>query len=329
MDSLVKPRPNHYQLLGLTPGATDEEIALAFAREISPLRPHAFGDIALLSVAHETLRDPARRRAYDASIGLAPKAKPARPLQGWQYSSPVRVTASAAPISPPVTTKPAEPVEQAPPPQPAPAAAAQPRRDWIEPRPVPLRHIRPQDDDEPAEWKRPAIIAGGIFAAVGVIGVLAGLWAARDVQSKIPSDALEIPAPAEARTAPPRLSQLTVPEAQPQSPARSAVVPAKARQRTTPKPIEAPEQRADDVPEIPSEQVAALAAQSDEAPATLPLSNATIARTIGRIGYSCGQVASTEAVEGELGVFKVTCTSGQSYKAAPVRGRYHFRRWAG
>jgi hypothetical protein len=61
----------------------------------------------------------------------------------------------------------------------------------------------------------------------------------------------------------------------------------------------------------------------------MPLSNATIARTIARIGYSCGQVASTEAVEGESGVIKVTCTSGQSYRAAPVRGRYHFRRWGG
>jgi hypothetical protein len=61
----------------------------------------------------------------------------------------------------------------------------------------------------------------------------------------------------------------------------------------------------------------------------MPLSNALIARTIGRIGYSCGEVASTSAVDGSPGVFKVTCTSGQSYRAAPVRGRYHFRRWAG
>ncbi len=29
------------------------------------------------------------------------------------------------------------------------------------------------------------------------------------------------------------------------------------------------------------------------------------------------------------GAFKVTCTSGQSYRAAPVRGRYHFRRISG
>ena len=62
--------------------------------------------------------------------------------------------------------------------------------------------------------------------------------------------------------------------------------------------------------------------------ATLPLPKAVIARTIGRIGYPCGQVASTSAAEGS-GVFTVTCTSGHSYRAAPVHGRYRFRRLAG
>jgi hypothetical protein len=32
-------------------------------------------------------------------------------------------------------------------------------------------------------------------------------------------------------------------------------------------------------------------------------------------------------VDGKAGVFKVTCTSGDSYRAAPVRGRYRFSRW--
>jgi hypothetical protein len=53
-----------------------------------------------------------------------------------------------------------------------------------------------------------------------------------------------------------------------------------------------------------------------------------IARTIGRIGYPCGQVAATSAA-GTPGVFTVTCTSGHSYRAAPVHGRYRFRRVAG
>jgi hypothetical protein len=54
-----------------------------------------------------------------------------------------------------------------------------------------------------------------------------------------------------------------------------------------------------------------------------------VARTIERIGYSCGKVASTSAIEGSSGAYTVTCTSGQSYRAAPVRGRYHFRRISG
>jgi hypothetical protein len=56
----------------------------------------------------------------------------------------------------------------------------------------------------------------------------------------------------------------------------------------------------------------------------MPLPNRVIARTIQRIGYPCGQVAST--IPGETpGVFTVSCTSGHSYQAAPVRGRYRFR----
>ena len=69
------------------------------------------------------------------------------------------------------------------------------------------------------------------------------------------------------------------------------------------------------------------AAQVTTASAKLPLPGATIARTIQRIGYGCGNVVSATAVEGADGVFKVTCSSGDAYRAAPVGGRYHFRRW--
>jgi hypothetical protein len=59
----------------------------------------------------------------------------------------------------------------------------------------------------------------------------------------------------------------------------------------------------------------------------MPLPNSVIANTIGRIGYPCGEVASTVPIDGAAGgVFKVTCTSGHSYRAAPVNGRYRFRR---
>jgi hypothetical protein len=72
-------------------------------------------------------------------------------------------------------------------------------------------------------------------------------------------------------------------------------------------------------------------AAADPAPvsapaATLPLTSATIARTIERIGYGCGRVVSATGVDGALGVFNITCSSGDTYRAAPVSGRYHFRR---
>ena len=83
----------------------------------------------------------------------------------------------------------------------------------------------------------------------------------------------------------------------------------------------------------PQAAAAATGEAADAAPVTavaasMPLSNRMIAHTIQRIGYPCGAVAS--AVAGSSpGVFTVTCTSGHSYQAAPVRGRYRFRRVGG
>ena len=60
-----------------------------------------------------------------------------------------------------------------------------------------------------------------------------------------------------------------------------------------------------------------------------PLPNSVMARTIERIGYSCGRVTAVTSVEGPTpGVFRVTCTSGASFRAAPVNGRYRFRRFS-
>ena len=76
MGSTVKLRPNHYEVLGLTPGASSDEIARAFAKELSDLRPRPFGSLAEVTVAFETLRDRSKREAYDISLGLKPKPKP-------------------------------------------------------------------------------------------------------------------------------------------------------------------------------------------------------------------------------------------------------------
>ena len=80
MVETTKLRPDHYELLGLTRAASSEEIAKAFATELGliPLRP--FGNFAQVSVAYETLRDPVKRTAYDAS--LSPRPQSTHPLIG-------------------------------------------------------------------------------------------------------------------------------------------------------------------------------------------------------------------------------------------------------
>jgi hypothetical protein len=76
----------------------------------------------------------------------------------------------------------------------------------------------------------------------------------------------------------------------------------------------------------PVEQASAETPATEAVAASLPLPKSVIARTIDRIGYACGSVASATAVDGTEGVYRINCTSGQSYQASPVHGRYHFRR---
>jgi len=83
--------------------------------------------------------------------------------------------------------------------------------------------------------------------------------------------------------------------------------------------------------QVPSDTIAAdlLAPAPEEAgvaAARMPLPGPVVARTIRRIGYRCDRVASATAMADGPGAFLVTCSSGDSYRAAPVRGRYHFRR---
>ena len=67
MVSAVGTRPNYYEVLGVTPSASDDEISQAFAKLMSMFRARPITAIAQLSAAFETLRNPAKRRAYDAS----------------------------------------------------------------------------------------------------------------------------------------------------------------------------------------------------------------------------------------------------------------------
>ena len=68
---------NHYETLGLDPGATEDQIRQAFARQMAMFRPMA--ESARIGLAFETLRDAARRRAYDETLGLNRRPKVTAP----------------------------------------------------------------------------------------------------------------------------------------------------------------------------------------------------------------------------------------------------------
>jgi hypothetical protein len=384
MASSVRSRPNHYEVLGLGAGAGAEEIARAFASRMRVAAAGPLGAAAQICAAHETLRDPAKRREYDRSIGIAPKPEP----QGWTVAAaqprwaPFAASATARPAAQPAgdARRPAVPPAAAPRSEPE----HQPRTSSfiaaslrelakpveIDPAPEPRPEQQPRahakseyvvepdirkllaaapiedeaDDERAFDWKRPAMAVGGLVAAAGLIGTMAGLWA-RDggdpVQAE-PAVTVSVPAvKAHAeRVEPSSAVTPEVFEAQVRRPVRVASTPVRAKSHVAvaaepAQPVHQ-SQLAESAPaqgrfvESATEQAAAdpLAAEPAEAteaaPADLPIPNTVVARTIERIGYACGSVASTAAAQGG---FKVTCTSGDSYRAAPVHGRYHFRRW--
>jgi hypothetical protein len=388
MDSTVKLRPNHYEMLGLTPAASGDEIAQAFARELSMLTPRAFGSLAEVTVAYETLRDPSKRKAYDSSIGLNPEPpeppKPAPDVPSeWK---PFLVRASARPAEQPradPVPPPASPEENLrprpepravsrpesrPAPRSSPSATAllrQPIRplprdiqpvlrtkpeDLRRPEPVeepkvekprffepegggdrPIHRVEPErfydSGRKPIDWRLPAAAAGALALAVG-----AGAWTGWEAgNDNVPAVTLKVPkanSPSAAADSPPAYAMA---ETLPEPPARAAAPTARTERIRPPLQIALPEEPQTEVAlleqrqrELETEQAVAQAPTVEVAAAKMPLPNAVVARTIGRIGYPCGQVASTAAMG--PGVFKVTCTSGHSYRAAPVNGRYRFRR---
>lgn len=369
MGSTVKSRPNHYEVLGLTPAASSEEIAQAFAEQLDPLRPRAFGSLAEVTIAFETLRDRARREAYDIAFGLKPKPTPPSPEVPAEWA-PFLIRASARPAARPAAVPvppPAPKVEAGPQAEPAAEPAISPfvaaRREPIrlpthelhldavptadEPR-RPDATARPAfepqpggdrlhfaeagrfriEGDAPFQWKLPALAAGAMIFAVG-LGAWTGLEAGNDNEQVQSEQAATLKIPP-ARPLPVLADSLpaTAPEAaEPQQRTRAiAATPRTARERLPlditlqEEPVEAMAEQTD----VAADRAVAETPSLAPTPASLPLPNAVVARTIGRIGYPCGQVAAASAMGG--GVFKVTCTSGHSYRAAPVRGRYRFRR---
>ena len=64
-------------------------------------------------------------------------------------------------------------------------------------------------------------------------------------------------------------------------------------------------------------------------PGRPPLGDAEIARTIDRIGFPCGRVVSSETVASAQGIYKINCSSGESYQGTNKQGHLFFRPWTG
>lgn len=343
MGSTVGTRPNHYELLGLEPTASREEIDEAFA--LAMRRPHLMTEVAEIGIAFDTLRSASKRRAYDEALGLRREPEPPpspQPAMSFRVSARLAAIASAEPLAPPSVVPTAPRVqpprpEPIPDPRPDPAPRLEPLADlWrlppeaefgprIAPRP---RSRRLDAEERPTDWKYPLLAFGSVLLGVVVVAAWAGAHAQDHASPETVAAAplkhhAAAPAPVQADLKP-------LPEAAPSAPPPAGRI----RHRPAMRERISGERLAgiDETLASPPQEQAPGDAPATDVPApppavsaSLPLPNAVVARTIDRIGYRCGSVASAAAA-GAPGAYKVTCTSGQSFEAKPVRGRYRFRR---
>jgi hypothetical protein len=365
MATTFAARRNHYQTLGVEPKASQEDIARAFAaRMFVPHAMADAAQVGMAyevlrnpdkRKAYDEALGIGRPRVAPAAVSFRISARvigaPAEP----QVETETRRATSERAVGSFIAQSLRPPAAPAPEPRPEPEAQA-PRASTLEitglPRTEPPARsfVAPAalPDDEAGEsgWNRTALAAGAAVLAVVVIGGWAGL------EAGTPSDAL--PEQAAVSTALPKAKPAAAAPAdavlEPSAESAAPVAFAGLRtrhSRNAAKPAPSPDRLADvsqslhkyyettgpdGTPEIAVADAPAAAPATETAapaevtPASMPLPDSVVARTIKRIGYACGSVASTSAVEGSPGVFKVTCTSGHSYQATPVRGRYHFRR---
>lgn len=345
MSDLGRSRLNYYQVLGVSPDAAGDEIDRAFARESSVYRPHAFGGLTELCVAYEALRDPVRRQAYDAtllreraaitsnrSIGARPGPVAPLPFRSASAEVEARLDISSATQTPSPASKPALALG------PGVDLHAQSEPRFSRRAPIPSVEDYLGAEAHPLDLRRTAMVLGAMIGAACLVGGAAGWWSSLSISEPQKTEGKATVSLAPAKPAP----ALTEAQAEPvpvQAAAPDAKV-ARPRPKVASPPSVEPLATASQVAEVQDrpEQIAAdadlVTQAAEESPAsaavaaTMPLPNRTVARTIDRIGYACGAVSSTSSVEGGApGIFKVNCTSGQSFQASPVNGRYRFRRW--
>ncbi len=195
-----------------------------------------------------------------------------------------------------------------------------------------------------------AILAASVVG-LGVLGIALGVsqFHASPAAEQSPQSAVTVPlppaTPADQASASPGAPPQPAPVPRPEQQSRTQpTAPVKTPATAAPSGAAQPEESASPNPAPQSSPVESAPAPTEAQPAPpdatepavnaapvvaaagkMPLPNATIARTIEHIGYACGQVVSTTPSDAP-NVYKITCSSGDSYQATPVRGRYHFRR---
>jgi hypothetical protein len=198
-----------------------------------------------------------------------------------------------------------------------------------------MRHA----DSAPSDWRRVGLALGGLLVGAAILGTMAGLSVqdksgaaqaepARAPTERAPKEEMVLGPAAPTSTAAsamPATEELPQPMAPVLKKGHSLFREHSARQRM------AQSAAAESAPlQNRAPEGAALGPDPQPDPgiaADLPVSTKLIARTIERIGYRCGDVSSAAPAEGNAqGVYRITCSSGQTYQATPVRGRYHFRR---
>ena len=380
MASQARQLSNHYEVLGLSPTASQDEIGAAFERAMGNFARPLSATLHIYQ-AFEVLRQPEKRRAYDRSIGFAPKPLQTQFMIPPQSRMPFTVTAlasgtsqplkqadndgerdtAAVPIPPPsvASIDIAEPIV-------APERVAEPLEPFVLPEPR-------QEADEPAlddlvgsilaeghaekaalqnaerrphDWRRVGIAAGAFVLGAGILGGLAGVSVSGPAPEDTVTDvSLPAPSPYLKGTEPvPNFKAEAEAQVRAENLAREArrlasdserkvnplIIPPELAsasvERRNPPPATAKTTTEINTAAALVDPLAPEPAAATATEANLPLPKATISRTIERIGYPCGSVSSIATVDG---VFKVTCSSGDSYRAAPVGGRYRFKKWGG
>lgn len=73
--SILNTSITYYQLLGITPVATQEELEIAYKNKILEISQKKIPNIEIYQTAYYTLSDNVRRKAYDDSIGILHRNK--------------------------------------------------------------------------------------------------------------------------------------------------------------------------------------------------------------------------------------------------------------